>query len=292
MPAAAVALDWERWPPQVEAVIAGHLADLPDEDRALLQAAAVQGEQFAAEVAARVLGWGGEEAAVRRLSGPLRTRHRLVEAVSLDRLPSSGQRLSRYRFRHALLQRSAYGSLDAVARAWLHEATGRALEAIYGPAAGHPPAGQAEGEQPQALAPELARHYEAAGLPLEATRYRLEAGRWAARLVAYELTLHPHIVRVTEIREDQEHESRRPEEASGIHTPPVRPVCTGWHAGSITIGFPVSRTSAGFEPPASECRASTRLTLRCKRAGGVGVAQRSEQPPAKGEKPPQGLGWG
>ena len=172
---------WERWPPRVEAVIAGHMAGLPDEDRALLQAASVQGERFAAEVVARVLGWG-EDAVVRRLSGRLRTRHRLVEAVSLDRLPSSGQRLSRYRFRHALVQGSVYRSLDAVGRARLHEATGRALEAVYGPRSGGGPAGA----QAQALAPELARHYEAAGLSLDAAWQRLAAGHWAARLVAYD----------------------------------------------------------------------------------------------------------
>jgi DNA-binding SARP family transcriptional activator/tetratricopeptide (TPR) repeat protein len=172
-------LDWERWPPQVEAVIAAHLAALPDQDRALLQAASVQGEQFAAEVAARALGWA-EETAIQRLSGPLRTRHGLVEAVSLDQLASSGrphstssgQRLSRYRFRHWLLQQGAYRGLDLVARARLHEETGRALEAIY----------EAAGVE----APALARHYEAAGLPLAAARHRLEAGRWAVRLAAYD----------------------------------------------------------------------------------------------------------
>jgi len=181
----APTLDWAHWPPQVEAVIAGHMAALPEEDRALLQVASVQGERFAAEVAARVLGWG-EEAVVRRLSGPLRTRHRLVHAVSLDRLPSSGQRLSHYGFRHALLQRSAYGSLDAVERARLHEATGRALEVMYALPAGQPTGAQAAEGPAQALAPELARHFEVAGLPLEASRYRLEAGRWATRLVAHE----------------------------------------------------------------------------------------------------------
>jgi len=173
-------MDWERWPPRVEAVITRHMAGLEDEERTLLQVASVQGEQFAAEVAARVLGWS-DEAVVHRLSGPLRTRHRLVHAVSMDRLASGGQRLSRYRFRHALVQRSAYRSLDAVEQARLHEATGRALEALYA----------GEGEQPQALAPELAHHFEAAGLALEAARHRLQAGTWAARLVAYdEATAH------------------------------------------------------------------------------------------------------
>jgi DNA-binding SARP family transcriptional activator len=169
-------LDWERWPSRVEAVIAGRLATLSDEDRALLQAASVQGEQFAAEVVARVLACS-EEAVVRRLSGPLTTRHRLVHAVSLDRLASNGQRLSRYRFRHALVQGSAYRSLDEVGRARLHEATGRALEAFYAPVSGQPA---------EERLPELAQHFEAAGLSLEAARYRLGAGRWAVRLVAYD----------------------------------------------------------------------------------------------------------
>jgi DNA-binding SARP family transcriptional activator/tetratricopeptide (TPR) repeat protein len=183
-------LDWAHWPPQVQAVIAGHMAGLRDQDRLLLQVASVQGEQFTAEVVARVLG-RDEEAVARRLSGPLRTRHRLVEAISLNRLPSSGQRLSRYRFRHALLERSAYASLDVVARARLHEATARALEVVYA----------AEGEQPQALAPNLARHYERAGMPLEAARQRLAAGQWAAKLVAYEEAI-AHLQRGLALLED------------------------------------------------------------------------------------------
>ena len=170
----APGLDWAHCPPQVEAVIAGHLADLPDEDQALLQTAAVQGEQFIAEIVARVLS-RDEEAIIRRLSGPLRTRHRLIDAVSLDRLASTGQRLSYYRFRHALLQRSAYGSLDTVRCTRLHEATGQALEAIYA----------AEGERPQSLAPMLARHFEAAGLRVAAAHAFHDAGRQAGRLSAY-----------------------------------------------------------------------------------------------------------
>jgi DNA-binding SARP family transcriptional activator len=176
-------LKWDQPPARVEAIIAGHLAGLPDEDRTLLQAASVQGEQFVAEVVARVLGWD-EAAVLQRLSGPLRTRHRLVEAVSLERLASTGQRLTHYRFRHALLHRGAYNDIDALERGRLHEATGRALETICAGAGERPPTEASE--HAQTLAPELARHYEAAGLPLEAARHRLEAGRWAARLVAYD----------------------------------------------------------------------------------------------------------
>jgi tetratricopeptide (TPR) repeat protein len=225
--------DWGRWPPQVEAVIAAHMAGLPDDDRALLQAASVQGEHFTAEVAARVLGWG-EEAVVRRLSGPLRTRHRLVQAVSLERLASSGQhpsagsgqRLSRYRFHHALFHRSAYRSLDAVERARLHEATGRALEALYAL-----PAGQPVGAQPQALAPELARHYEAAGMPLEAARYRLEAGRWATRLAACEEAL-AHLERGLALLESVAASGERLRLELGLRMAMVNPALLqeGWQA--------------------------------------------------------------
>jgi tetratricopeptide (TPR) repeat protein len=180
-------LNWDRMPPQVEAVISEHLDGLSDEDRALLQAASAQGEQFIAEVAARVLG-RDEENVIERLSGPLRVRHRLVEADRLERLASSGQRLSRYRFRHALLQRSAYGSLDVVARSRLHEATARALQAIYALPTGQAEAEQAPPEvsgQAQTLALALARHYEAAGLPLEAARALHDAGCQAMALSAY-----------------------------------------------------------------------------------------------------------
>jgi tetratricopeptide (TPR) repeat protein len=171
-------VDWDYCPPQVEAVIAGHLGSLPDDDQALLQTAAVQGEQFVAEVVARVLGWD-EEAVARRLSGPLRNRHRLVDAVSLERLASSGRRLSHYRFRHVLLQHSAYSSLDEVRRPQLHEATGQALEAIYA----------VEGERPQSLALALAWHYEAAGLCLAAARLLHDAGHQAMRLSAFRQAL-------------------------------------------------------------------------------------------------------
>ena len=170
----AAELDWDYCPPQVEAVIAGHLSELTDEDQELLQTAAVQGEQFAAEVTARVLG-KGDEAVLQRLSGPLRRQHRLVEAVRLERLSSSGQSLSHYRFRHALLQRGAYSRLDTVRQSQLHEATGQALEALYA----------VEAEKPQFLAPMLAWHYEIAGLRLEAARALHEAGSQAAQLSAF-----------------------------------------------------------------------------------------------------------
>ncbi len=232
--------DWERWPPQVEAVIAGHLAALPDEDRTLLRAASIQGEQFTAEAAARALGWS-EEATARRLSGPLRTRHRLVEAVSLERLAWNGQRLSCYRFRHALVQRSVYRSLDAVEGARLHEATARAMKALVASAVGRVGAGlPGPGEAPpgavaQALAPELARHYEAAAMPLEAARWRLAAGQWAIRLVAYDEAV-AHLERGLALLEDLSPSPEGLRLELGLHLALIMPVSlrSGWQAPLAT----------------------------------------------------------
>jgi adenylate cyclase len=227
-------LDWERWPPQVEAVIAEHMAALQDEERALLQAASVQGEQFGAEVVARVLGWRDEDV-VLRLSGPLSTRHRLVQAVSIERLPASGQRLARYRFRHSLLQRGAYRSLDAPARAWLHEKTGRALEAFYAAPAGQPAGAQPATGSLQTLAPELARHYEAAGLLLEAAQQRLEAGRWAAQLVAYDEAL-AHLERGLALLGEVPVSQARLTLELALWTAIVNPALLrqGWHSPTFT----------------------------------------------------------
>ncbi|MDX9828928.1 MAG: BTAD domain-containing putative transcriptional regulator [Anaerolineae bacterium] len=233
--------DWERWPPQVEAVIAGHLAALPDEDRTLLRAASVQGEQFTAEAAARALGWS-EEATARRLSGPLRIRHRLVEAVSLERLAWNGQRLSRYRFRHALVQRSVYRSLDPVEGSGLHEATARAMESLYASPAGQaagaglPGAGEVPpGAAAQALAPELARHYEAAAMPLEAARWRLAAGQWAIRLVAYDEAV-AHLERGLALLEDLSPSPEGLRLELGLHLALIMPVSlrSGWQTPAAT----------------------------------------------------------
>jgi DNA-binding SARP family transcriptional activator/tetratricopeptide (TPR) repeat protein len=168
-------LRWEGLPPRVEAVIAERVGRLPREGRRLLEAASVEGESFSAEVAARALG-AEPSWALQWLSGPLTMESRLVEALGIQALPSGGRPLSRYRFAHALFQEYLYGRLDAVDRARLHREVGAALEDLC----------QGDEVAIAQAGPQLARHYEEAGLILEAARYRLEAGRWVAKLVAYD----------------------------------------------------------------------------------------------------------
>jgi predicted ATPase len=81
--------------------------------------------------------------------------------------------LSFYRFRHHLFQQYVYYSLAEIERAYLHEAVGTVLEALYG-------------EQTEQVAVQLARHFEEAGLTEKAVTYLLQAVRRAARLSAYQ----------------------------------------------------------------------------------------------------------
>jgi adenylate cyclase len=166
-------LHWDRLPARVEAAIAERVGSLSDQCRALLAAASVEGQEFTAEVIARVAAVS-EQTVFQCLSGDLAHRHRLVTAVSVQR--AGQQRLARYRFRHHLFQQYLYDHLDEVRRSHLHESIGSALERLHA-------------ETPNeldALAPRLAWHYAMAGLTDRAAACHLQAGYQAARLSAYE----------------------------------------------------------------------------------------------------------
>jgi DNA-binding SARP family transcriptional activator len=165
------ALDWEMLPARVEAVIAERIGGLPKPLREVLTVASVEGETFTAEVVARV-GAAEEQETVRCLSDTLDRKHRLVSARGI--LRSDGRRQSLYRFRHILYQRYLYNSLDPVERVHLHQALGTALEALYGGEAG----------EISTVAPQLARHFEAAGITEKTVVYLHQAGERAQRLYA------------------------------------------------------------------------------------------------------------
>ena len=166
-------LDWETLPARVEAVIAERVGRLPEHLQDLLTVASVEGETFTAEVVARVRA-ADEEETVRCLSDTLDKAYRLVGARGIMRL--DGQCLSQYRFRHILFQRHLYNRLDPVRRARLHQAVGMALEWLYGEGA----------QQTEAVAPQLARHFQQAGIARKAVAYLHQAGERAQRLYANE----------------------------------------------------------------------------------------------------------
>ena len=165
------ALDWHMLPARVEAVIAQRVGRLPQSLRAALLAASVEGELFTAEVVARLQGVE-ERKMVEQLSRELDKRHRLVHSQSILRM--DGRLLSRYRFRHSQIQKYLYGMLDEVERVYLHEQVGTALEELYG-----------SEEQKSAIAVQLARHFQEAGIAKKAIHYLHQAGKRAMQLSAY-----------------------------------------------------------------------------------------------------------
>jgi len=164
------AIDWAKLPARVEGVIEKRISRLTEELQAILSIASVEGEIFTAEIVARVQQLN-ERGLVQQLSRELDKQHRLVTAQALEGL--GRQRRSLYRFRHHLFQHYLYHNLDAMERAYLHEAVGLALEALYG-------------EQTEQVAVQLARHFEQAGLTEKAVTYLLQAGKRAGRLSANE----------------------------------------------------------------------------------------------------------
>jgi len=167
-------LCWDHIPTRVEATIFERLHSVSENERKLLSVASVQGESFAAEVTAKLLGVDVRHV-LNQLSGALSKTHKLVSALGVQRV---GERtLSQFRFGHQLHQKCIYQSLDAVERVRLHEATGRELESlIVQPSV--------ESRVRMAGASLIAWHFEEAGLPLKAASSYLQAGIDAYRICA------------------------------------------------------------------------------------------------------------
>ena len=164
------ALEWGTLPARVEGVIEERIGRLEEELRQTLTVASVEGEDFTAQVIARVQEMD-ERHLVRRLTQELDRQYRLVQERGIKRI--SGQRLSLYRFRHNLFQSYLYNNLGQAEREFLHEDVGKVLEELYG-------------DQVDEIAVHLARHFEEAGLEEKARYYLYQAGERARRQYAHE----------------------------------------------------------------------------------------------------------
>ncbi len=160
------ALDWERLPARVEAVIAERIDRLPEPLRQLLQVACVQGQDFSARVVACAHG-KDEQETLNRLEQDLDGKHRLICAAGSHLLGA------RYRFQHIMFQKYLYAGLAHAERARLHGAVGTTMETLC-----------QDPEEMAAAAPQLAWHMQEAGLAERAVGYLHMAGDRARRLYA------------------------------------------------------------------------------------------------------------
>ena len=165
-------LDWGELPARVEAAIAERIERLPENSRRFLSAASVQGDDFTGELVAELTGEPVGEV-IAALSGSLARQHHLVRSEGLQQVGSDKR--SVYRFRHHLFQKYLYDELDRIERARWHAAVASSLERQVGE-------DPAERER---FGARLAWHYESAGLPVQAARALLDAGRQATRVSAF-----------------------------------------------------------------------------------------------------------
>jgi len=162
-------LCWDTLPARVEGVIEERIGRLEEELREILSVASVEGEEFTAQIVARILDTP-ERLLLRKLSQDLEQRHHLVQEQAEGKV--GDQILSRYQFSHALFQQFLYHKLSAGERRLLHGDMARLLEELY------------QGQIAEIMV-QLARHYTEAGEAEKAVSYLLQAGDKARGLYAY-----------------------------------------------------------------------------------------------------------
>jgi DNA-binding winged helix-turn-helix (wHTH) protein/tetratricopeptide (TPR) repeat protein len=167
-------------PETLSGVIERQIARLPGELRALLEAAAVLGMEFAHPALAALLGQDG--APLRARCDGLARRAEWLRSAGLATLPD-GALAARFAFRHALHRRVFYERISPAQRLQLHLQAAQALQAVFG-------------AQAERCAAEVAQHLESAGemaplagvtLPAvqrEALAWRLRAAQAAAAVHA------------------------------------------------------------------------------------------------------------
>lgn len=188
---ASSVLNWDALPARVEGVIEERIGRLEDELRQYLTVGSVEGEDFTAEVVARLHEKDARKL-VRRLSRELDKQHHLVIARGIRRL--NGQRLSFYQFQHNLFQKYLYDDLDEVERAYLHEDVGNILEELYG-------------DRVDEIVVQLARHFVEAGVLEKATHYSYLAGKQAADKFANDEAV-AHLSRALDLAPEDDSEMR------------------------------------------------------------------------------------
>ncbi len=122
-------LDWKTLPARIEGVIGERIARLPAELRETLTIGSVIGEEFSAQVVARVQKISENEL-VRTLSRELEKCYLLV--VEQGEIKIGKIYLSQYRFSHVLIQQYLYDELGAGERRILHSEIADTLETLYG----------------------------------------------------------------------------------------------------------------------------------------------------------------
>lgn len=217
-------LNWDILPARVDAVVEERISRLTEKLRDILTLASVEGEEFTAEVVARLKDTEVREL-VRLLSSELDKRHHLVSAKGIRHLEK--QRLSLYLFQHILFQRYLYNSLDEVEKAHLHEEVGNILESLYG-------------EQAEEISVQLARHFLESGVVPKAIKYLHNAGNKAIRLSASQEAL-VHLYKALELLKTQSETPERDQTELALLLALAAPIQQTKGLGAPEVGQAIDR---------------------------------------------------
>jgi ABC-type oligopeptide transport system substrate-binding subunit/DNA-binding SARP family transcriptional activator len=175
-------LSWDLLPARIEAIIQQRFTRLGTDMQEILSAACVEGEEFTAQIIARLAGIE-ERKALRILTQELEQHQRLVRYVGEIQL--GPVRLDRFSFRHALFQDYLYQNLNSGEQRLLHSEIAGIFEEISLSSSSD-------------LSVQLAHHFDRAGIGGKAAVYLLKAGDRARNLYAHEEAVR-HYLRAIEI---------------------------------------------------------------------------------------------
>jgi ABC-type oligopeptide transport system substrate-binding subunit/DNA-binding SARP family transcriptional activator/tetratricopeptide (TPR) repeat protein len=162
-------IQWHDLPARVEGVIEARLGSLEASQLAILEAAAVEGEEFTLQVVAQVCELD-EHRLNRQVNESLCQTHHLLKEEGIQSI--DGHRVYRYRFQHNLYREYLYQQLGEIDRSCLHGQVGEILEELYG-------------EKASEISPALGWHFHEAGDTQKAIQYLLLAGDQARLRFAY-----------------------------------------------------------------------------------------------------------
>ncbi len=166
-------IDVQALPAKVDSIIGERIGRLNDRERGILTCAAVEGDNFTAQVISKIENVS-ERDLVDILEDDLGKRHRLVEERGFEVI--DGKEAYLYRFSHGIFQKRLYDDLGPIRKRILHRKIGEYLEELYK-------------ERLEEAAPRLVRHYEAVEDYEKALEYALMAARAARRQFAFKTTI-------------------------------------------------------------------------------------------------------
>lgn len=166
-------IDVQVLPAKVDFIVEGRIKRLNDRERNILTCAAVEGENFTAQVICKIENVS-ERDLVKALEDDLGKRHRLVEEQGFEVI--DGKEAYLYRFSHCTFQKRLYDDLGPIRKRILHKEIGECLEELYK-------------ERLAEAAPRLVRHYQAVEDYEKALKYALMVARVQRRQLAFQTTI-------------------------------------------------------------------------------------------------------